>query len=247
MEISGSTALVTGASKRIGRALALALAEKGCNVAVHYNSSEREARETRDLARALGVRSEIVGADLANADECVSLWNRTVGLFGDVPSVVINNASYFDRVGIDELAPDDFDQAMAVNVRAPLLLAQAMARDLPEGSVGKIVNINDRREVYRSRIAYSITNSALTGLTKTLAVSLAPRIQVNELRLGVILPLPDDESVGPRRYDDRTLGPAGRMGTVEEVCQAIISLISNDYINGASLNLDGGLSAIDGS
>ena len=247
MKIKGSTTLVTGASKRIGRALALALAEKGCNVAVHYHVAEKDAIETRELARALGVRSEIVQADLSSADECVSLWNRTVGLLGEVPSVVINNASYFDRVGIEELAPDDFDQAMAVNVRAPLLLAQAMARDLPDGSVGKVININDRRKVYRSRIAYSITNSALTGLTKTLAVSLAPHIQVNELRLGVILPLPDDEAGEPRRHADRTLGPAGRMGTVEEVCQAVISIIGNDYINGASLNLDGGLSAIDGS
>ena len=247
MEISGSTALVTGAAKRIGRALALSLAERGCNVAIHYNSSEDDARETRELARALGVRSEIVGADLANADECVSLWSRTVELLGDVPSVVINNASYFDQVGIEELAPGDFDQAMAVNVRAPLLLAQSMARDLPENAAGKIVNINDRRKVYRSRVAYSITNTALTGLTKTLAVSLAPRIQVNELRLGVILPLPDDEPVEPRRHADRTLGPASRMGTVDEVCQAVVSIIGNDYINGASLNLDGGLSAIDGS
>lgn len=247
MKIKGSTALVTGAAKRIGRALVLSLAENGCNVAIHYNSSEREALETRDLARALGVRSEIVGADLSSADESVSLWSRTVELLGDVPRVVINNASYFDRVGIKEVTVGDFDQAMAVNVRAPLLLAQAMARDLPDGSAGKIININDRRKVYRSRIAYSITNSAVTGLTKTLAVSLAPRIQVNELRLGVILPLSDDEPVEPRRFDDRTLGPAGRMGTVEEVCQTVISVIGNDYINGASLNLDGGLSAIDGS
>ncbi|MCY4474878.1 MAG: SDR family oxidoreductase [Chloroflexi bacterium] len=247
MEISGSTALVTGASKRIGRGIALALAEKGCNVAVHYHVAEEDAMETRDLARALGVRSEVVGADLSSADECVSLWSRTVELLDDVPSVVINNASYFDRVGIEEMTPGDFDQAMAVNVRAPLLLAQAMARELPEYATGKIININDRRGVYRSRVAYSITNSALTGLTKTLAVSLAPRIQVNELRLGIILPLPDDEPVEPRRHADRTLGPASRMGTVDEVCQAVISIIGNDYINGASLNLDGGLSAIDGS
>ena len=101
-----------------------------------------------------------------------------------MPSIVINNASIFNRVGIADVTPNDFDHAMAVNVRAPLLLAQAMARDLPDDAIGKIVNINDRRTVYRSRVAYSITNSALTGLTKTLALSLAPRIQVNELRLG---------------------------------------------------------------
>ena len=247
MKIQGSTALVTGASRRIGRALALALAAQGCNVAVHYNTSVDEALETRDMARGFGVKGEAIQANLSDTDQCARLWSETVEKLGEVPSIVINNASFFNRVGIEDVTPNDFDHAMAVNVRAPLLLAQAMARDLPDDAIGKIVNINDRRTVYRSRVAYSITNSALTGLTKTLALSLAPRIQVNEIRLGAILPLADDELTGPRMHADRTLGPAGRMGTVEEVSQAVISIIGNDYINGASLNIDGGLSAIDGS
>ena len=247
MKIPGSTALVTGASRRIGRALALALAAQGCNVAVHYNTSVDGAFETRDVAHGFDVKGEAIQADLSAADQCARLWSETVEKLGEVPSIVINNASFFNRVGIEDVTPNDFDHAMAVNVRAPLLLAQAMARDLPDDAIGKIVNINDRRTAYRTRITYSIANSALTGLTKTLAVSLAPRIQVNELRLGAILPMTDDQSAGSRSYSNSTLGPAGRMGTVGEVSQAVISIIGNDYINGASLNIDGGLSAIDGS
>lgn len=245
MEIHGATALITGASRRIGRGLALALAEEGCNVAVHYHSAESDALKTRDMARELGVKSEAIQADLAIADGCGILWAETVEKMGNIPSIIVNNASFFDRVTIANLTSDDFDRAMAVNVRAPMLLAQAMCRDLPEGSTGKIFNINDRRTAYRSRITYAITNSALTGLTKNLAISLAPRIQSNELRLGVILPFADTEDREADSYSNQTIGPAGRMGTLDEVCQSVISIIRNDYINGASLSVDGGLSAID--
>ncbi len=245
MKIKDSTALVTGASRRIGRALALSLAERGCHVVVHYNNSTDEAHETRDMARGFGVKSEAIQADLSDADQCASLWTRTVEKWGEIPRIVINNASFFDRVGVEDVTPNEFDHAMAVNVRAPMLLAQAMNRDLAPDDIGKIFNINDRRRVYRSRFTYAITNSALTGMTKALAVSLAPRIQVNELRLGVILPLSDDGTDDGPSYSSRTLGPARRTGTLDEVCQAVISIIGNDYINGASISVDGGLSAID--
>ena len=245
MKIKGSTALVTGASRRIGRALALSLADNGCNVAIHYHFSESEAIETRKRVRELGVKGELIQADLADSNECQRLWTESVDAIGDVPNIIVNNASFFGRANIDEISADGFDHAIAVNVRAPMLLAQAMNKDLAPHRGGKIFNINDRRQVYRSRFTYAITNSALTGMTKALAVSLAPRIQVNELRLGVILPLSDDDAEDAPSYSSQTLGPARRTGTLEEVCQAVISVIGNDYINGASISLDGGLSAID--
>ena len=245
MKIKGSTALVTGGSRRIGRAVALALAENGCNVAIHYRRSQESAIETRDMIRDCGVKSQVIRADLALADECEELWEETVTKMDDVPNVVINNASFFDRVTIEGLTPDDFDRAMSVNVRAPMLLAKYMARDLPSDGIGKILNINDRRMAYRTRITYAVANSALTGLTKNLAISLAPRIQSNEIRLGVILPFDCAQYADSEAYSNRTMGPARRMGTLDEVRQAVISIIRNDYINGASLTLDGGMSAID--
>ncbi len=241
MHINGSTALVTGASKRIGRAIALALAENGCNVAVHYLSSEVEAAETRDIVSRLGVQSESIRSDLASPEQCADLWRETTERLGAIPNILINNASSFSRATLNETSPDEFDYTMAVNVRAPMLLAQMMVRDLPEMDNGKIVNINDRRRVYKSRFALGIANSAMSGLTRSLAAALAPQIQVNELRLGPILPLSDDQISDQSRISQDTLGPAGRLGELDEVCRALISLIENDYITGASLVVDGGL------
>ncbi len=245
MEIQSATALVTGASRRIGRALALALANNGCGVAIHYNTSEAEALETKARVRERGVDGEVVQADLADSKECERLWKEAVHVMGVAPNILVNNASFFGRASLNDVSADGFDHAIAVNVRAPMLLAQAMNWELAPEAIGKIFNINDRRQVYRSRFTYAVTNSALTGMTKALAVSLAPRIQVNELRLGVILPLSDDETDNVPSYSSRTLGPARRTGTLDEVCQAVISVIGNDYINGASISVDGGLSAID--
>ena len=241
MQIAGSTALVTGASKRIGRAIALSLAENGCNVAVHYLGSQGEAEETRDAIRGFGVRSQVIQADLELPDECVRLWQESIEMLGAAPNILINNASAFRRSTLDETTAGDFDQAIAVNVRAPMLLAQRMARDLGHAVTGKIVNINDRQKVYKSRFAYGITNAAMSGLTRSLAAT----IQVNELCLGPILPLTDDLRPGTPRMSPDTLGPSRRMGQLDEVSHAVISLLENDHINGASLVVDGGLSLLD--
>ena len=245
MNIEGSTAIVTGASKRIGRAIALSLAENGSNVAVHYRNSEAEAFETRDRVRSMGVESEAIRADLANPDECVRLCEDSADKLGAKPNIIINNASAFRRATLGETSAADFDHTMAVNVRAPMLLAQMMAEGLPAEEIGKIVNINDRRRVYKSRFVFGVSNAALSGMTKSLAASLAPQIQVNELCLGPILPLADEESSKQPRLSERSLGPAQRMGSLEEVCRAVISVLENDHINGASLALDGGLNALD--
>ncbi len=243
MIIDGSTALVTGASRRIGRGIALALAERGCDVAVHFNASEGAALETCAEVRGRGLRSFVVRADLSDADECDRLWHETVNAFGETPRIIVNCASVFERAELKETSADDFDRTMAVNVRAPMLLAKLMARDIGENDVGKVVNINDHRQVYESRFAYGVSNAALSGLTRSLAISLAARIQVNELLLGPILPLSDSESQDAASPSQQTLGPAARFGELDEVCRAVIAVIENDYINGASLAVDGGLSA----
>ena len=246
MNIDGSIALITGASKRIGRAIALALAAKGCNIAVHYHRSEHEALQTRDAVLSFGVKCAVVRANLAVVDECAGLWSEIAAELKATPDIIVNNASRFRRGTLNETTAEDFDQTLAVNVRAPMLLAQMMARDLSDGKIGKIVNINDRRRVYKSRFDYGVSNASLSGLTQSLAVSLAPRIQVNEVRLGPVLPLRDSDApiLEP---SNRTLGPAGRVGRVDEVSLAVIGLIDNDYINGTSLIVDGGLNLLEHS
>ena len=109
MEIKGATALVTGASRRIGRALALALANNGCAVAVHYNTSQDGALETKALVRERGVVGEVVQADLANSNECDRLWRETLDLMGATPNILVNNASFFARASLEDVSADAFD------------------------------------------------------------------------------------------------------------------------------------------
>ena len=236
---------MTGGSKRIGRAIALSLGQQGCNVAVHFLGSHDEAVETSDSIRRLGIRSDSIQADLAKPADCDRLWAETVKKLGAAPNILINNASAFARASLAETSVSEFDYSIAVNVRAPMLLAQMMAEGMPEDQIGKIVNINDRRSVYKSRFAFGVSNAALSGMTRSLAISLAPQIQVNELRLGPVLPLSDEEQTGQPPISERSLGPAGRMGSLTEVCRAVIGILQNDYMNGASVVVDGGLSALD--
>lgn len=248
MQISGTTALVTGAGRRIGRALALSLGESGADVVVHYNTSEDAALETVDTLRDMGVNAEAVGADLSDADGCAFLWSESLRLMRDVPRIVINNASFYGRFSFSDTDSDIWDVAMNVNVRAPFLLAKSLASSLSDGVPGKVININDSRRVYRSRFAYGISNAALSGLTRSLSVMLAPDIQVNEVLLGPTLPPVDAkesdvDTTGDVRDRFAMYGPSGRMGSLSDVCDAVKFLISNDHISGASLSVDGGLSA----
>lgn len=248
MQISGTTALVTGAGRRIGRALALSLGESGADVVVHYNTSADAALKTVDTLRDMGVNAEAVGADLSDADGCAFLWSESLRLMRDVPRIVINNASFYGRFSFSDTDSDIWDVAMNVNVRAPFLLTKSLASSLSDGVPGKVININDSRRVYRSRFAYGVSNAALSGLTRSLSVTLAPDIQVNEVLLGPTLPPVDTlESDVDTNRDVRDrfamYGPSGRMGSLSDVCDAVKFLILNDHISGASLSVDGGLSA----
>jgi pteridine reductase len=128
---------------------------------------------------------------------------------------------------------------MAVNFRAPFLLAQAMLKGLPADGAGKVINLNDWRTARAKRFAYGTSKAALSGLTRSLAVAMAPRVQVNELALGAILP-PADTAPRLTEQMETNLGPAGRMGALNEVTQAVLSLIGNDFITGETLHIDGG-------
>lgn len=239
MDPSGKTALVTGAGQRIGRALALALAEAGARVAVHYNSSGDAAAETVRTIRALGGEAEAFQADLADPARAAGLVSHVHAMLGPV-QVLVNNASLFGRKSLQETSAADWDLYYSVNVRAPFLLAQAMAAALPAGSTGKIINIGDWRTARRNRFPYGASKDALSGLTRSLAYALAPNIQVNEIALGAILPPADS---GPERTkESQELGdaPAGRMGTLNEVAQAMLAMVHNDYITGERLRVDGG-------
>ena len=238
MQVAGSTALVTGSGRRIGRAIALALAEAGANVAVHYNGSQADAEETATAIAAMGGTAECFQVDLAAPDAPKRLVDAVHSRFGGL-EVLVNNASLFSTGRFEDTSLEEWDRYMAVNFRAPFLLAQAMYARLPSGGAGKVINLNDWRTSRAKRFAYGTSKAALSGLTRSLAVAMAPRVQVNELALGAILP-PADIAPKPPEQMEMPLGPAGRMGTLNEVAQAVLALIGNDFITGETLHIDGG-------
>lgn len=230
---------MTGGGRRVGRAITLALAEAGADVAVHYNLSGDDAAETASLARSFGVRAEVFRADLLDAGSTVRLIDDVARSLGTV-SVLVNNASMFSTGRFEDTSLDEWERYMAVNVRAPFLLAQAMFRAMPAGSHGKVINLNDWRTARAKRFAYGASKAALSGLTRSLAVAMAPNVQVNELALGAILPPADLVVVDPAQPQETKLGPAARMGTLNEVSAAVLALVENDFITGETLHIDGG-------
>ena len=239
MNPAGLTALVTGSGHRVGRALALALAEAGANVAVHYNSSDEAAAETVAALGMAGGRGEAFQADFTDAAEVDRLFEAVNSRMGPV-RILVNNAARYERGDVSSSTAEEWDRCIVVNVRAPYLLARAMANALPEGSTGKIVNIGDSRTIRGDRFVYGVSKAALRGLTASLADSLAPAIQVNEIALGPVLQ-PVDTPRGERPAMDRSdYGPIRRMGTLNEVAHAMMWLIENDYVTGEAVHLDGG-------
>ncbi len=239
MDPTAKVSLVTGAGRRIGRALALALGDTGCRVAVHYNRSEQDANETASLIKAMGKEAITVKADLEDPTQVEALAAHVNEQLGPI-EIMVNNASVFDKAGLKEVSAEELDRHFAINVRAPFLLAKSMNEQLATGSPGKIINLNDWRKARPTRFAYGVTKSALSGLTRTLALSMAPNVQVNEIALGAILPPSDIPIDRPRDEITIKLGPADRMGSLNEVADAMMMLIKNDFITGETINVDGG-------
>ena len=239
MDPNAKVSLVTGAGRRIGRALALALGDTDCRVAVHYNRSEQDANETASLIKAMGKEAITVKADLEDPTQVEALAAHVNEQLGPI-EIMVNNASVFDKAGLKEVSAEELDRHFAINVRAPFLLAKSMNEQLATGSPGKIINLNDWRKARPTRFAYGVTKSALSGLTRTLALSMAPNVQVNEIALGAILPPSDIPIDRPRDEITIKLGPADRMGSLNEVADAMMMLIKNDFITGETINVDGG-------
>ena len=239
MDPTAKVSLVTGAGRRIGRALALALGDTDCRVAVHYNRSEQDANETASLIKAMGKEAITVKADLEDPTQVEALAAHVNEQLGPI-EIMVNNASVFDKAGLKEVSAEELDRHFAINVRAPFILAKSMNEQLATGSPGKIINPNDWRKARPTRFAYGVTKSALSGLTRTLALSMAPNVQVNEIALGAILPPSDIPIDRPRDEITIKLGPADRMGSLNEVADAMMMLIKNDFITGETINVDGG-------
>jgi NAD(P)-dependent dehydrogenase (short-subunit alcohol dehydrogenase family) len=230
-------ALVTGGAQRIGRAIVLALARAGYAVAIHTNRSRDAAEALRaDIARD-GGRAGVVMADLADHGAVVGLVPAAAAAVGRL-SLLVNNAAEFEPDEVGQLDRDRFDRHFAVNLRAPLFLAQTFAAQADAG--GAIVNLLDQR-VFRPTprfLTYGLTKSALHTATTTLAQALAPRLRVNAVAPGPTLPNPRQDAAAFARYGAAM--PLGHGPTPQEVADTVLFLARAKNITGQTIAVDGG-------
>jgi NAD(P)-dependent dehydrogenase (short-subunit alcohol dehydrogenase family) len=236
VDADGKVALVTGAGRRVGKAIALALGRAGATIAVHYHTSEDGAADTVRRIEADGGKAMSFQVDLNDDRAVEELVPAVVRRLGSL-DILVNSASIFRDVRLFETTGAEWDENFRVNVRAPFVLSREMARALG-GRPGKIVNLNDWKTARPKRFAYGVSKAALSGLTRSLALALAPSVQVNEVALGAILLPPGAEPGYEQVLAHRA--PAKRMGSVEEVAGAVLWLIGNDYVTGETVRVDGG-------
>ena len=233
------TALVTGAGARIGRALAVGLAQAGWQVAIHYHASADQAEETADQCRAFGVTATTVSADLADEEQVQALMPQVTEVLGPV-SCLINNASLFDYDDFDSTTQDSWQAHMAVNLRAPFVLSQAMVAQLPEDAAGNIINIIDQRvwKLTPDFTSYTLSKAGLWTLTQTMAQALAPRVRVNAIAPGPTLQGSRQSDEHFARQVDATL--LRRQPGLEEFTGAVNFILESPSLTGQMMALDSG-------
>ena len=233
----GKTVLVTGAARRVGHLLALACAQAGADVIVHHGHSPDEAAQTQIEIEALGRRAWVLAADLEKSIE-VSQLIFDAGQIAPLYALV-NNAAIFEPLSLQNTTLAEWNRHLAINLTAPFLLGQAFAERFAENGKGRIVNILDWRALRpgADHFPYTISKAALAALTKSMAVALAPRISVNGLALGAVLP-PSDGEASPAIIENV---PLQRWSREEEVQQALIFLLAGPaYVTGEIIHADGG-------
>jgi NAD(P)-dependent dehydrogenase (short-subunit alcohol dehydrogenase family) len=231
--------LVTGAAKRLGRAIVLDLAKNGWDIALHFNQSEPDARETADAVRNTGRRVALLKADLADEAATSALIGRAVAELG-LLSALVNSASIFESDDWASASRASWDRHMAVNLRAPFVLAQEFARQLPPEARGAIVNIIDQRVLKPTPqfLSYSTSKAALYWLNTTLAQALAPRIRVNAVAPGPTMINARQSEAHFRRQREATV--LGTGAEPQDVCDAVRYLLSASAITGQMIAVDGG-------
>jgi NAD(P)-dependent dehydrogenase (short-subunit alcohol dehydrogenase family) len=242
MNLSGKVALITGA-KRVGAVVAAALAERGADVALSYNHSEREANAAAAEVRVRGRRAIVAKADVSNADACATLVNDVAREFGRL-DVLINMASLYRAIPFDELTVDDWDHQQDVDLRGSYLCAKAAVPHMRANGGGRIINFSDwvaasARPRYRGYVSYYVAKAGVKALTEALALELASdQILVNAVAPGPVLAPPDLSTAQLKAVETAT--PLGRWGGAEEVAKTVLALIDSDFITGETIRVDGG-------
>lgn len=236
MTIKGKTALITGASKRIGRAIALALGAEGVNIVIHYGSSANEAESlARELAD-LGVKSWVLQADFSNPDEYKTLVSQAIKTAGSL-DILVNNASIFPNDKIEDMTFEGLMSNMQVNAWVPFYLSREFAR---LGGKGKIINMLDSRiQGYDwAHVSYILSKHVISVLTSMMALEFAPNVTVNGVSPGLILPPPGKDESYIERLTDTV--PMKKHGEPEDVAGAVVYLAKSDFLTGEVIFVDGG-------
>ena len=238
MNLAGRTALVTGAGRRIGRAIAVDLGAAGARVVVHYNASAAGADETVRLITEAGGEARTITADLSQPDAPARLAAGAAGLFGTLDCLV-NSAAVMERTPFGTVSPASWDAMFAINLRAPFFLSQAAAPYL-ERTNGAIVNIADLAafETWPGYVPHGISKAGIVQMTRALARVLAPRVRVNAVAPGAVL-LPDDWTEDDAARLASTT-PLGRIGSPDDVTGAVRYLLESEFVTGETIIVDGG-------
>ncbi len=240
MELLKKRVLITGGAKRVGRVIALALAKKGASILLHCHNSLTEAEITASEIKALGVSCEILQADLSRVDQIHAMTKK----ISTPVDILINSASAFYKTPIREVTEKNWDELLDANLKGPFFLSQELASRMANGTGGKIINIADWSGIrpYKDYAPYCASKGGLITLTKALARDFAPKVSVNAVAPGPVM-MPENFSQDEVKAI-ANLTAVGRIGTPEDIANAVIFLLENDFINGTVLTVDGGRSIV---
>jgi 3-oxoacyl-[acyl-carrier protein] reductase len=233
------TALVTGASRGIGKAIALALAEAGANVAVNYHVRKAEAEDTVKAIQGLGRKAAAFQADVSSAKAVADLIRRTVAGLGPI-DILVNNAGIAVRRSLEDLSEDDFDRTLAVNLKSAFLCTQAVFAGMRQRGWGRIINISSGAARGAGLVGahYNASKAGMEGLTRGYAARLAKDgVTVNAVSPSLI----ETEMIADHRKESVARIPVGRLGTSEEVAAVVVMVAANAYMTGQTVQVDGGL------
>jgi pteridine reductase len=240
LELRGRNALVTGAARRVGRAIALALAEQGMRIAIHYNSSRDEAEATLSDVRSRGGDGVTLGADLAERESARALVDRAVAALGGLDLLVLSAAN-FERLPLSEVDDPAWDRTLALNLGSQFAIAQ---RALPalRTTLGSIVFItcSSATTPFRNHLPYVVAKGALRQLMRVLALEVAPDVRVNAVAPGTVLPPADLARSTVERLASAL--PLQRTGSADDVANAVVYLARAPFVTGHEIAVDGGRS-----
>ena len=239
MRLEGAAALVTGAGRRVGQAIAVGLAQAGCDVAVHYHGSAEGAQETANAIEQAGRRARLLQADLSDAAAARRLPEQAASAFKRL-DIVVNSAAIMVREPVEDVTPESWDATLDLNLRAMFFVSQGAIAHLRR-SKGKIVNIADLAglEPWPAYVTHCVSKAGVIMLTKALARALAPDIAVNAIAPGAVL-LPDEWDEKSRAHIQATT-PLERLGSPADVVAAVRFLLAGtDYVTGTVVVVDGG-------